>query len=313
VFIRMTRPAVRLMNHSAAFVLRAFNAPLRAEDSAHSPEELKMLATATRRSGQLRQFQEEMIHRAVELAEVVTSEIMTPRGRIFALPADTTLERASARIVEEEHSRVPVYDPVRGPEHIIGVVYDKDVARLMHFRSVAQGLGSRGASNLTLRQIMRDVLVVPETKSVLELLQEFQERRREIAIVVDEFGSTLGLVTTEDALEQVVGELHDEFDVRVNLPIPTPDGSVLLDGSAPLRDLVTQLRWRFPRETGVETLAGFLLAQLGHIPAVGETVDYDGQRFTVAERTGQRIAKVRVEQIGSASVPEEAEQAVGVL
>lgn len=299
VFIRMTRPAIRVMNTSAAFVLRAFNAPLRAEDSAHSPEELKMLATATRRSGQLPQFQEEMIHRAVELAEVVTSEIMTPRGRIFALPADLPLERASALIVEEEHSRVPVYDPQRGREHIIGVVLAKDVARLMHFRSVAQGLGSRGASNLTLRQIMRDVLVVPETKSVLELLQEFQERRREIAIVVDEFGSTLGLVTTEDALEQIVGELHDEFDIRVNLPIPTSDGSVLLDGSAPLRDLVTQLRWNLPRAAGVETLAGFLLAQLGHIPRVGEAVEYGDRRFTVAERTGQRIARVRVEQIAA--------------
>ncbi len=311
VFIRMTRPAVRLMNHSAAFVLRAFHAPLRAEDSAHSPEELKMLATATRRSGQLPQFQEEMIHRAVELAEVVTSAIMTPRGRIFALPADMTLERGSARIVEEEHSRVPVYDPTRGREHIIGVVYAKDVARLMHFRSVAQGLGSLGASNLTLHQIMRDVLVVPETKSVLELLQEFQERRREIAIVVDEFGSTLGLVTAEDALEQVVGELHDEFDVKTNLPIPTSDGSVMLDGSAPLRDLVTQLRWSFPRETGIETLAGFLLAQFGHIPEVGETVAIGGRRFTVAERAGQRIARVRVEQVTPAG--EEAHQPAGVL
>jgi len=314
VFIRMTRPAIRLMNSSAALVLRAFRAPLRAEDNAHSPEELKMLATATRRSGQLPQFQEEMIHRAVELAEVTTSEIMTPRGRIFALPADMTLERGSARIVEEEHSRVPVYDPVRGREHIIGVVYAKDVARLMHFRSVALSLGSRGASNLTLQQIMRDVLVVPETKSVLELLQEFQERRREIAIVVDEFGSTLGLVTSEDALEQVVGELHDEFDIRTNLPIPTGDGSVLLDGAAPLRDLVTQLRWSFPRVAGVETLAGFLLGQFGHIPEEGEAVEYDGRRFTVAERVGRRIARVRVEQLKSDDREQvQAQEPAGVL
>ena len=312
VFIRMTRPAIRVMNHSAAFVLRAFHAPLRAEDSAHSPEELKMLATATRRSGQLPRFQEEMIHRSVELAQVVTSEIMTPRGRMFTLPADMPLERASARIVEEEHSRVPVFDPVRGREHIIGVVYAKDVARLMHFRSVAQSLGSRGASNLTLRQIMRDVLVVPETKSVLDLLQEFQERRREIAIVVDEFGSTLGLVTTEDALEQVVGELHDEFDIKANLPIPTSDGSVLIDGSAPLRDLVTQLRWSFPRAAGVETLAGFLLAQLGHIPSVGEAIEYGGRRFTVAERAGQRIARVRVEQLAAPASLAEASEAASL-
>jgi len=200
VFIRMTRPAVKLMNISATLVLRLFRAPLRGEGSAHSPEELKLMATQTRRMGLLPPFQEEMIHRAIELNQVVASEIMTPRGKIFSLPADMELEAASARIVEEQHSRVPVYDPAEGRDHIIGVVYSKDVARLMHFRAITQGLGSKGPSGVSVRQVMRDVLVVPETKLALELLQEFQERRRHIAIVVDEFGSTLGLVTTEDVL-----------------------------------------------------------------------------------------------------------------
>ena len=101
---------------------------------------------------------------------------------------------------------------------------------------------------MTLRQVMRDVLVVPETKLAVELLQEFKDRRRQIAIVVDEFGSTLGLVTAEDVLEQVVGELEDEFDTGRNLPLPAAGGGLLLDGSASLRDLVTQLHWKFPRE-----------------------------------------------------------------
>ncbi len=301
VFIRMTQPAIRLMNGSAELVLKAFRAPLRGESAAHSPEELKLMATATRRSGLLPQFQEEMIHRAIELNNVAVSEIMTPRARIFSLSADTPLERASARIVEEEHSRVPVYDPERGRDHIIGVVYGKDVSRLMHFRSVAQGLSSRGAPEITLRQVMRDVLVVPETKQVVELLQEFQERRRQIAIVVDEFGDTRGLVTAEDALEQIVGELHDEFDVGRDLPLPSAGGGVMIDGSATLRDLVMQLRWQFPREAGIETLAGFLLAQLGHLPQAGEMVVYGGRRFTVVEMIGKRIARVRVEELATAS------------
>lgn len=294
VFIRMTRPAVRLMNVSASLVLRMFHAPLRGEAGAHSPEELKMMATAARRKGLLPRFQEEVVHRAIELDHVATSEIMTPRGKIFSLPADMPLERASARIVEEQHSRVPVYDPERGREHIIGVAYSKDISRLMHFRGMAQA--GRGGPSMTLRQVMRDVLVVPETKPVVELLQEFQERRRQIAIVVDEFGSTLGLVTAEDALEQIVGELEDEFDVRRDAPLPATGGGVLMDGSATLRDMVTQLRWKFPREAGVETLAGFLLAQLGHIPSVDESVEYDGRRFTVAEMDGHRIARVRIEE-----------------
>src|SRR3984957_9578723 len=281
VFIRMTRPAVKLMNISASIVLRVFRAPLRGESSAHSPEELKLMATQTRRMGLLPPFQEEMIHRAIELNQVVASEIMTPRGKIFSLPADMELEAASARIGEEQHSRVPVYDPGAGRDHIIGVIYSKDVARLMHFRAITQGLGSRGPSGMTVRQVMRDVLVVPETKLALELLQEFQERRRHIAIVVDEFGSTLGLVTTEDVLEQVVGEVEDEFDTGRNLPMADAGGGILLDGSASLRDLVTQLRWKLPREAGVETLAGFLLSRLGHIPEAGECVEFGTRRFTV--------------------------------
>jgi CBS domain containing-hemolysin-like protein len=295
VFIRMTRPAVRLMNISATLVLRLFRAPLRGESSAHSPEELKLMATATRRMGLLPSLQEEMIHRAIELNQVVASEIMTPRGKIFSLGADLTLEAASARIVEEQHSRIPVFDPARGRDHIIGVVYSKDVSRLIHFRSVAQGLGNRQPSGITLKQVMRDVLLIPETKRAVELLQEFQERRRQIAIVVDEFGSTLGLVTAEDVLEQLVGELEDEFDTGRNLPLPAAGGGLLLDGTSSLRDLVTQLRWKFPRENGVETLAGFLLSKLGHIPAEGEAIDFEGRRFAIVKMEGKRIAQVRVD------------------
>jgi putative hemolysin len=297
VFIRMTRPAVKLMNVSASLVLRLFGAPLRGESSAHSPEELKLLATATRRVGLLPAFQEEMIHRAIELNHVVVSEIMTPRGKIISLPSDMPLELASARIVEEQHSRIPVYEPAQGRDHIIGVAYSKDVARLMHFRGVAQGLRKLEPSGITLRQVMRDVLLVPETKLAVELLQEFQDRRRQIAIVVDEFGSTLGLVTAEDVLEQIVGELEDEFDIGKSLPLPAAGGGLLLDGSASLRDLVTQLRWNFPRTHGVETLAGFLLAQLGYIPSEGDSVEYGGRRFQITQMQGQRIAQVRVDPV----------------
>jgi putative hemolysin len=296
VFIRLTRPVVKLMNSSAAVVLRLFRAPLRGEGAVHSPEELKLIATATRRMGLLPVFQEEIIHRAIELNHVTVREIMTPRGSIFSLSADLPLQQASARIVDEQHSRVPVYDPASGPEHIIGIVYSKDISRLMHFRTVALSLGGKGESGLTLRQVMRELTVVPETKLAIELLQEFQERRRHIAIVVDEFGSTVGLVTAEDVLEQIVGELEDEFDISKS-PLLSTTGAMSLDGSTTLRDLGNQLHWTFPREAGVETLAGFLLANLGHIPTIGESVEYEGRRFEVAEMAGRRISRVIVEDI----------------
>jgi putative hemolysin len=298
VFMRMTRPGVKLMNASATVVLRLFRAPLQGEGAVHSPEELKMIATATRRMGLLPSYQEEIIHRAIELSHVVVREIMTPRGKIFSLPADMPLEQASARIVEEQHTRIPVYDAALGVEHILGIVHSKDVSRLMHFRATALGLGARSEGGMTLREVMREVLFVPETKLAVDLLQEFQARRRLMAIVVDEFGTTVGLVTAEDALEQVVGELEDEFDVSTRgAMLAGTTGVVLLDGSTTLRDLTTQLGWPFPRQPGVETLAGFVLGEMGHIPQVGESVGHAGRVFHVAEMAGRRINKVRVEDL----------------
>jgi CBS domain containing-hemolysin-like protein len=144
---------------------------------------------------------------------------------------------------------------------------------------------------------MREVLVVPETKSALALLREFQKRRRQMAIVVDEYGSTVGLVTAEDAIEQLTGELEDEFDDPARPVLANAQGSLVLEGSANLRDLETQMQWSLPRDGGVETLAGFMLTRLGHIPKGGESVDYEGRRLTVIEMEGRRIAKIRVDPI----------------
>ncbi|MHB1698685.1 MAG: hemolysin family protein [Acidobacteriaceae bacterium] len=324
IFIRLTRPIVDLMNSSARLVLRGFHAPMRDQAAVHSPEELKLIATATRRMGLLPAFQEGIIHRAIELNDVLVREVMTPRRRIFALSADLPIEEANARIIEEQHSRVPVYDPERGPEYIIGVAYSKDLSRLMHFRSAqraeapsagsapsAPSAGSAGSagsaqvgllppfrapfSELRLRQVMREVIVVPETKLVVDLLQEFKQRRRQMAIVVDEFGSTVGLVTAEDALEQIVGEMEDEFDIAAKPVLNMAQGALLLEGSVNLRDLETQVQWLLPRDAGIETLAGFVLARLGHIPEVGESVEFEGRRLTVTEMQGHRIGMVKVE------------------
>ncbi|MGA8531434.1 MAG: hemolysin family protein, partial [Acidobacteriaceae bacterium] len=284
-----------------ALVLRLFHARLTQEGGGiHSPEELKLMATAARRVGMLPEYQEALIHRAVEMNEVITREIMTPRQRIFSLPADMLIEDASARIVEELHSRIPVYDPVRGPEFIVGVVYSKDISRLMHFRATATTrFASAPFTEMRLRQVMREVLVVPETKPVLDLLHEFQQRRRHIAIVVDEFGSTTGLVTVEDAIEQLIGEIEDEFDVAPRAMLTTTGGMVL-DGSVNLRDLETQMNWHLPRDSGVETLAGFLLTRLGKIPRGGESIEYEGRKLTVLEMSGRRISKVRIEPVEAA-------------
>jgi CBS domain containing-hemolysin-like protein len=299
LFIAAARPAVRLLNISAATILRGFDIQLTERASVHSPEELKLIATAAQRMGLLPRFQETLIHRTLELDDVTVREIMTPRKQIFSLPSNMLLEEASAKVIDHMHSRVPVYDEARGPEHIVGVVYSKDLSRLMYFRPAAR-TGVAPFVELRLAQVMRDVLVVPETKSVLDLIRDFQQRRRHMAIVVDEYGSTVGLVTAEDAIEQLTGELEDEFD-SPSLPVlTTASGALLMDGGVNLRDLETQMQWSLPREGGVETLAGFVLMRLGHIPKESESVEFEGRRLTVVEMDARRIARIRVEHVEEA-------------
>lgn len=301
VFMQIARPVVRLLRVSAAIVLRAFDVPMTERAAVHSPEELKLIATSARRMGLLPPFQETLVHRSLEIGEVLIREIMTPRQNIFSLPADMLVEEASARVIARQFSRIPVYDETRSPEHIIGAVYAKDLARLMYFRTAPRAAAP--VADLRLRQIMRDVLMVPETKSVLDLLADFKERRRQLAIAVDEFGSVVGLVTAEDAIEQLAGELEDEFDNPARSILTTPGGALLMDGSTNLRDLETQMHWDLPREGGVETLAGFMLVQLGHVPVPEESIEYDGRRLTIVEMDGRRIAKIRVEKIESPVQP----------
>ena len=268
---------------------------LRREGSAHSADELKLIVTASRRLGLLPEAEEEMIHHALELANLTVRQIMVPRNNIFSLSADMPLEEAMARVVEEQHSRVPVYDPQKGKENIVGLLYSKDLSRVMHMRLAAGQHGGQRSSGLKVRHLMRDVLFIPESKPVADLLTEFQRRKRHLAVVVDEFGSTSGLVTVEDVLEQLVGELEDEFDIAQRPAASLESGAVILDGSSNVRDLEVQYDISLPHDQGFETLAGFVLAQLGRIPRGGEAFEHDGRRYTVVQMDSHRIARVRIE------------------
>ena len=301
LFMAITRPALRFLQRSARAVLAVFGVPLTVELSAHSPEELKLTASATRRMELISPFQERLIHGSLELDEITVRQVMTPRQKIVSLPAEMLIEEASASINDHLHSRVPVYE--HAPEHIVGIVYAKDVARLMHFlRTATTRSPNAPIAELRLRQIMRDVLMVPETKSVAGLMEDLQRRRRQIAIVVDEYGTTSGLVTAEDLIEQLTGEIEDEFDDPVRPILTTASGALLLEGSLNLRDLETQMQWSLPRDGDVETLAGFALTQLGRIPRPNESFVFDGRLFTITEMDGYRIRQMRVEPVPPASV-----------
>jgi CBS domain containing-hemolysin-like protein len=180
----------------------------------------------------------------------------------------------------------------------VGVLYYKELVRWVRFRIVnlGQPVASRIA-RMTVGQIMHDVLVVPETKVLAELLGEFKQRRRHLAVVVDEFGSTAGVITVEDILEQLVGDIEDEFDISPQEPALADESVLALEGSVNIRDLETQHGLLLPRDAGFETLAGFVLARLQRIPYLGESFEYEGHRYTVEEMEGHRIAKVKIEKL----------------
>jgi putative hemolysin len=305
VFLTITGPLTVGMSRIAGMVLRAFGTREIRHGSVHSPDELKLIVAAAQSSGQLSSVQEEVLLNALELDNITARQVMVPRTRIFSLPADMSLDEAVARVVEEQHSRIPIYDPQRGPEHIVGVLYAKDLMRWTRLRLslITAPASALRVSRMQIGQIMHDVLVVPETKPLLELLGEFQQRKRHLAVVVDEFGSTAGVISVEDVLEQLVGELEDEFDVAAAQPaVADVNAPMSLDGAMNIRDLEAQYEMKLPQDEGYETLAGFMLSRLQKIPQGGEAFDYEGRRFVVEKMDGHRIATVRIEPV-PASVP----------
>jgi putative hemolysin len=300
VWLTLTRPIIFIMSRSASTVLRAFGLRKMRQGPVHSPDEVKLIVSASREVGQIGQTQEEMVHHALELENISAREVMVPRPDIFSLPGNLSLSEALDKVAEEQHSRVPIYDPASGPEHIVGILYAKDLMRWARLRLSARApdAGSSRAADMKISQIMHDALVVPETKPLSELLEEFKERKRHMAIVVDEFGSTAGLITVEDILEQLVGEIEDEHDVvPAGSDLPAEGKSMVLDGTISLRDLESQYELQLPRDSGFETLAGFMLSQLQKIPAIGDTFLYEGRQFTVEEMDGRRISRVRIETV----------------
>lgn len=262
-----------------------------------STEELQVMIQQAQDRGLLPAAEVKFIQAAMELHQVQVREVMVPRPDVHALPAEAGVEDTMRMFATTQRSRIPVYEG--SLDHLLGFVHIKDMIWVLLDRA------RRAEEHLPpvefkLRSMLRDVLIVPETKPVSELLVEFRSRRTGLAMVVDEFGSILGLATLEDILEQMVGEIHDEFDV-VEHPLLLPDGGMIFDAAINVRDLATQYNIVLPDDPSYETIGGFVLNRLGFIPRGGESFEADGFRFTVMEMEHRRVSRVKIKSLGVAA------------
>jgi len=290
-FLNTFRWAIDLLDGAAEKIIGAMGlvAP-HSHTLVRSLEELQIMVQQAQDRGLIPAAEVRFVQNAMGLGQVQVREIMVPRPDMHALPAEASLEDTMNMFATTQRSRLPVYEG--SLDHILGFVHIKDViwALLERSRHADEHVL---LSPFLLRNHLRDVLIVPETKPASELLLEFRSRRIGLALVVDEFGSILGLVTLEDILEQMVGEIHDEFDV-VERPLVLPDGSTVFDGAYKTRDLEAHYHIQLSDDAPFETVGGFVLSRLGFIPRGGESFETDGYRFTVMEMDRRRVSRVKI-------------------
>lgn len=293
-FLHTFRWAIDLLGAASRRVVRALGvtAP-HGHTLVHSAEELQIQVEQAQERGLLAAGQESFIQGAIELGRLQVREIIVPRPDLHTLPVEASLDEVLRTFATTQRSRIPVYQGTL--DHMLGFVHIKDMLWVLldRERRVEEGLQP---PDFDLRRLLREILIVPESKLAGDLLSELRARRIGLALVVDEFGSILGLVTLEDILEQVVGEIHDEFDV-IERPLALADGAMIFDASLNLRDLETQHEIALPDDPAYATLGGFVLAHLGFIPRGGESFEYGGYRFTVLEMDRRRVARVKIQRV----------------
>jgi CBS domain containing-hemolysin-like protein len=295
VVFRISEPFVYVIERSALALSHALGLK-GSGGGVHSVEELKLIVSLSRDAGHLNQFEEDAVQSLLDLQNYNVREIMTPRNAIASVSAEATLDQVLRIMRVQKYSRVPVYEG--SPEHIVGFLHIKDLLGVLEQQRIALEK-RREPRAFHLRSMVRKHLVAPETKPLNELVDEFRKTHIHMAMVVDEFGTISGLVTLEDVLEQIFGEIGDEHDVK--RPAPQLEAPVLdLDGTTLIRDLDTQYQIELPADAGFETLAGFLLFRVGDIPKEGDVVEYAGRKFTITRMSGNRIARVRIEKMAGA-------------
>jgi putative hemolysin len=279
---QLLRPIVALLTGVTGLVTRSFGVSTQREASI-STEELMLIVERGGEQGVLEAEEEQMIHAVIELGDRRVHEVMVPRIAIVALPAATTIDEAIDTIVGEGHSRIPVYE--ESVDEVVGILYAKD---LLPF------LKDRGEGRPTLRTLLRTPVFVPESMSIDDLLHELQRRKVHIAIVLDEYGGTAGLVTIEDLLEEIVGEIQDEYDVEEPMIERLSDDEARVDGRASIDDLGETFDTELELDDNDEydTVGGLIFHRIGGVPNAGDQVRVNGLTLTVESTDGRRVGKV---------------------
>ncbi|HET9200095.1 MAG TPA: hemolysin family protein [Dehalococcoidia bacterium] len=281
-FLVVFRPVIWLFNQAGWVVLKPFGIKPGGEHVIHSPEELKLLVQESGEAGLFLADEEQIIGRVLEFSQLAAHQVMIPRTEVIAIPADASLEDLINTISHYGHTRYPVY--AESLDNVVGVIHAKDVILAMH---------ANGGHAFNLRRVMREPVTVPETVSLSDVLREMRSRGTQMAVAIDEFGGTAGLVMMEDILERIVGELRDEFDRPQELLRRLPDGSAVIDGLMLVRDFNERFELELD-EDPYDTLGGYVFGALGRRPQPGDEIRVDGHTLRVEALDGLRVSRVRL-------------------
>ena len=282
-FFILARPLIWVLQRATEVVLRVLGQePPGAEDEVHSEAELRMLVSQSTEHGEIEEQEQEMLYKVFDFADKKASDVMVPRPEVVALSIDLPPEECLEAVMDAPFTRYPVY---RGDlDEIVGI---------LHVRDLFHALRDRGMAQVEIEDIVRPAHIVPETKDLAALLTEFRRTNQHMSVVVDEYGEMEGIVTLEDLLEEIVGEIEDEFDLPDESIEQVDDDTIRIDGTFPIDDFNERFHTDLPAED-YHTMAGFVFGLLGRAPEVGDDISHDGMRFDVLEVDGSRIEKLAV-------------------
>jgi putative hemolysin len=283
-FFLLFRPLISVLQVTTEAILRAMNMQVPgAERDVHSEAELRMLLNRSTEHGEIEQQEQEMVYKVFDFADQEVADVMVSRPEVVAISVDLPPEECLRAVTESPHTRYPAY---RGSlDEIVGV---------LHVRDLFAALNSRPRSEIRIEELLRPAQVVPETKDLASLLADFRRTKQHLAVVKDEYGQVVGIVTLEDLLEEIVGEIEDEFDLPDESVEHVDETTIRIDGTFPIDEFNEEFHQDVPVED-YHTVAGFVFGQLGRAPETGDEVDYDGLRFRVVDVSGSRIERLEVE------------------